>query len=64
MSQYQKVDYSAIQKHIDEARIQRAVYLAELISRGVIAVKNFIWFNVESFLETKSLSRKSVFSID
>jgi len=34
-------NYEAIQKHIDEARLQRSVVLGEMIASGIMSIVNF-----------------------
>jgi hypothetical protein len=61
---YQAPDYSAVQKYIDEARMQRAVYLADLISTGIVKLMNMFKLPADVYAETKYRLSRNVFTVE
>lgn len=67
-------DYKAIQKYIDEAKLQRSVYLAELVATAIIAgielgriASNYVVIAAKSVFKgaaTRVDRSKNVFTFD
>jgi hypothetical protein len=58
-------DYEAIQAHITRARIERSVYLAELISDAIVATWNGIKNAADVLLSVaRARTAKNVFTFD
>jgi len=58
-------NYEAIQEFIDRARIQRSVYLAELISDGIVTTWHGVLNAADVLLSVASAkTRNNVFTFD
>lgn len=60
-----RTNYEAIQRQIQQARLQRSVYLAELISSGIVAAWHGINYAADVVLSvSRAKNPKGVFTFD
>jgi hypothetical protein len=58
-------NYEAIEKHIQHARIERSVYVAELVAEAVVATWNGIKYGADVLLSvSRARNPKGVFTFD
>jgi hypothetical protein len=58
-------NYESIQQHIEHARIERSIYLAELLADGIVAAWRGINNAAEVLLSVaRAKTRKNVFTFD
>ena len=58
-------EYQAIQEQINRARIERSVYLAQLISEGIVDLWNGVKFGADVLLSVaRAKNPKGLFTFD